>query len=427
MSEKFDVIIIGGGPAGLSAGYFLSKYGFEILVIERGAKLGSKNVFGGRIYSYPLDKYFEGWRDEAPIQRWVRSERLIALCRDAGVSVEYRRINRGEYDSFTVFLSDFLEWMGELVESNGGLVATGVKVDKVLIEDGFVNGVEASGDRFTSDYVIFAEGVNSILLERLGVKRKPSTEGYAVGVKEVFRVDGDVINRFFGLGDDEGVAAYVMGGPLTGLRGGGFLYTMKDYISIGAVIHLREPQTKDILVKEIVEDIRLHSFYKALFEEATLVEYSARLVGEAGYINLLDRPYGDGYLVVGDSAGFVLNTGFTVRGVDYAILSGKHAADAIKNSHEAGSRSSEYLKIYYQYLKNGPIYKGLWKYRDIYKVLGDELIYKLLPNLLCNTLDKVYTLEEEPYKLYDTLKHSMREEGYLPILLIKLWNLVRHI
>jgi len=427
MSEKFDVIIIGGGPAGLSAGYFLSKYGFEVLVIERGAKLGSKNVFGGRIYSYPLDKYFEGWRDEAPIQRWVRSERLIALCRDAGVSIEYRRINPGEYDSFTVFLSDFLEWMGGLVESNGGLVATGVKVDKVLIEDGFVNGVEASGDRFTSDYVIFAEGVNSILLEGLGFKRKPSREGYAVGVKEVFRVDSDVINRFFGLGDNEGVAAYVIGGPLTGLRGGGFLYTMKDYISIGAVIHLREPQTKDILVKEIVEDIRLHSFYKALFEEATLVEYSARLVGEAGYINLLDRPYGDGYLVVGDSAGFVLNTGFTVRGVDYAILSGKHAADAIKNSHEAGSRSSEYLKIYYQYVKNGPIYKGLWKYRDIYKVLGDELIYKLLPNLLCDTLDKVYTLEEEPYKLYDTLKHRMREEGYLPILLIKLWNLVRHV
>ena len=427
MNEKFDVIIIGGGPAGLSAGYFLSKYGFEVLVIERGARLGSKNVFGGRIYSYPLDRYFEGWRDEAPIQRWVRSERLIALCRDAGVSIEYRRINPGEYDSFTVFLSDFLEWMGGLVESNGGLVATGVKVDKVLIEDGFVNGVEASGDRFTSDYVIFAEGVNSILLERLGFKRKPSTEGYAVGVKEVFRVDNDVINRFFGLGDDEGAAAYVIGGPLTGLRGGGFLYPMKDYISIGAVIHLREPQTKDILVKEIVEDIRLHSFYKALFEEATLVEYSARLVGEAGYINLLDRPYGDGYLVVGDSAGFVLNTGFTVRGVDYAILSGKHAADAIKNSHEAGSRSSEYLKIYYQYVKNGPIYKGLWKYRDVYKVLGDELIYKLLPNLLCDTLDKVYTLEEEPYKLYDTLKHRMREEGYLPILLIKLWNLVRHV
>jgi len=426
MSIDFDVVVIGGGPSGLSTAYFLAKYGFNVLVLERGSKLGSKNVFGGRVYSYPFDKYFPGWRDELDMERWVSHERLITLCKEDSIELTLARESSDKYKSFTIFLSKLLEWMGERVESEGGVIATGVKADKIIFEDNVVSGVEAGGDVIKSLYVVFAEGVNSVLAEEYKLKSKPSPDKYAVGVKEVFKVDRSKINNLFGLDNDSGVAAYILGGPLKGVRGGGFIYTMRDYISLGVVVHLNEA-FEEVYPRELIEDLRLHPYMQKIFKDATLIEYSARLVSEAGLHGILEKPYGNGYLIVGDSAGYVLNTGFTVRGVDYAVLSGKYAADAIKYSHENGSRESKFLAKYIELVKSSPIYRGLKKFKDIDKALSDRYVYSILPGILCRLFNKVYSTGEEPYKLYDSLIDSIKSESGIINLIYKLITLGRSI
>ncbi len=111
MSIKFDAIIVGAGPpAGLTAAQRLASKGLKVLVVERGRKPGSKNVYGGRIYAHVLDKLYPEYVKEAPVERWVRKERISFLTEDSGTTVEFET-NNVEHKSFTASLSDFTEWL----------------------------------------------------------------------------------------------------------------------------------------------------------------------------------------------------------------------------------------------------------------------------------------------------------------------------
>ena len=423
-SEKFDAIIVGGGPSGLSAAYFLAKEGFDVLVIERGAELGSKNVFGGRIYSYILDKYFDGWRNEAPIERWVRSERISFLCKENAVTLEYKRFGESKgYDSFTAFLTKFVSWLGEKVEEVGGTVITGVKVDELLMDDDVVTGVYAGGEKLLSDYTIIAEGINTLLSEKYGLRRKPSLDSVAIGIKEVAKLDENTLNERFTLSSSEyGVSQFLLGGPLNNVLAGGFLYTMKKYVSIGIIVRLENIKIGEIYMKDAIEDFRLHPYISNLLRDATLVEYSAHLVREGGVENIMDKPYGNGYVVVGDAAGFLLNTGFTIRGVDYAMESGRLAANAVIKAHEQGKKDSETLSMYKKYLDKSSIIKSMKKFRKAASYLSNEKLYKVYPELLCKTFNGIYTVEEEPKKLYEAMKEAMKNRVSLFSILRDLWN-----
>jgi electron transfer flavoprotein-quinone oxidoreductase len=413
LSEKFDVIVVGGGPAGLSSAYFLAKKGLEVVVLERGPEPGSKNVFGGRIYSYVLDKNFPGWRKEAPIERWVRRERLLISCPNSVVTLEYRPLRGldGGYDSFTAFLSKFVAWLSEKAEESGAMVLTSTKVDEVILKDGFVEGVRVGNEKLVADYVVIAEGVNTLLCERLGIRPKPSLETTAIGVKEVIRLGKDVINERFGLEDWEGVAEFILGYPLLGVAGGGFLYTMKEYVTLGAVVRLSEVRKKKVTVRDLAELMRTHPAVKDLVKGGTLVEYSAHLTREGGLIDVMEKPYGNGYLVVGDAAGFLLNTGFTIRGVDLAIESGRLAAEAIAKAHESGRRDADALSYYKKLLDESIIMKNLREFSKTPELLENVRLYKEYPEIICDVLSAAYTTDEVAKRIYPALRDSMRRHG----------------
>ncbi len=413
MSEKFDVIVIGGGPAGLSTAYFLAKKGIETVVLERGPESGSKNVFGGRIYSYVLDRHFPGWRKEAPVERWVRRERLAISCKDSTVTIEFRpyRSEDGRYDSFTAFLSKFVAWLAEKAEEEGAMVLTSTKVDEILFKDEYASGVRTGGEELYSDYVVIAEGINTLLSERHKLRNEPRLSTTALGVKEVIRVKKEIINERFNVNDWEGVAEFILGYPLLGVAGGGFLYTMKEYITLGAVVRLSAIREKKIAMKDLAELLRIHPAIRDLVRDGTLIEYSAHLTREGGFLDVVKKPYGNGYVIVGDAAGFLLNTGFTIRGVDMAIESGRIAAEAIAKAHETGKRDEKTLSYYKELLDDSTIIKNLKEFSKLPEFLENERLYKDYPEVVCDVLSVAYTTEERTKRIYPALKESMKNHG----------------
>ncbi|MFQ8626943.1 MAG: FAD-dependent oxidoreductase [Candidatus Gastranaerophilaceae bacterium] len=66
--NKTEVIVVGGGPAGISCAITIARAGKNVVLIERGKFSGSKNVFGGALYAQPTREIFLILR-KVPVER----------------------------------------------------------------------------------------------------------------------------------------------------------------------------------------------------------------------------------------------------------------------------------------------------------------------------------------------------------------------
>ncbi|MEM1597251.1 MAG: FAD-dependent oxidoreductase [Pyrobaculum sp.] len=421
---KFDVAVVGAGPAGLAAAYKLASAGFKVVVLERGREPGAKELYGGRIYAYWLDKYFPEFRKDAPVDRWVRRERVSFLTEDKALTVEMAVLEK-EKSSFVVPLVSFVSWMAKLAQNAGAKIVTEVTVDQLVKDDkGRVVGVQSGPDVLYADYVIDAEGVNRLLLERAGIAKKLEPEVVAVGVKEVLKFENKkVLEERLGLDEDEGVAWAVAGYPTEYLPGGGFIYTYKDSISLGVVVYLKNWEKLKTPVHDLVEKLRLHPYIAPLVKGATLQEYGGHMTPVAG-INLSPpRFYYDGLLIVGDAAGFLLHTGVLIRGVDFAITSGVLAAESIK---EAKSPAADDLSIYEKKLRSSFILPQLEKFRNADRLLGEETLFKDLARFSTEAAYRYFSIDDNHRTLMEAVREASKKTGVgLLKLMINMIRVVR--
>ncbi len=426
---RFDAIVVGAGPAGSAAAYLLAKAGFRTLIVERGRGAGTKELFGGKIYAAPLREVWPELDKEAPIHRWVTRERLSLAARDRLVTIEY---TMGKSVAFTTYLTEMAKWMAKKAVEAGAILVDEVRVDEILVEDGRVVGVRSGPDKVYADYVIDAEGVNRMLLEKLGLVEKVKPDQVALGVKEVINVGKAKIEERLGLPEGEGLAWVVAGDITRGIPGGGFIYTMKDTIALGLVLHIGKALEKAEAgeLKEsvplLLEKFRLDKRFYWIWGDADVLEYGAHMTIEGGLSFMPKKLYMPGFLVVGDAAGFLLNTGYTIRGVDYAVYSGKLAAETIIEAHEKGGPSEENMAKYEEKVKKSFIYEELVRHRGIEDVMKDPLFFTKLPALATRVLEKLYEADYEEPTVFDSFIDSLKEEDLsLTRLLFRLLKVVR--
>jgi electron transfer flavoprotein-quinone oxidoreductase len=405
-SSRFDVIVVGAGPAGSTAAYHLAKRGFSVLLIERGRVPGSKNVFGGRVYLQPLKEIFEDFEESAPIHRWVCHERFSLVSRDGYVSFEYRCVNSR---SFTTFLTQLARWMASKAEEAGAILLTEVRVDSLYMEDGRVKGVVAGGERVEADVVIDAEGVNRLLLERAGFVKRPRPEHLSLGIKEVIKMSSDRINEVFGLGEREGLAWVMMGEVTAGVPGGAFIYTQSDAVSIGLVLSLKEAAASlNEHVSRYIESLRTHRMFSRYLAEGTIIEYSAHLIPESPHDFAPPNYQYDGLLITGDAAGLQVSMGYNFRGVDLAAYSGYLAAKAYEKAHGVGRFDRETLKYYSEMLRESIVMRQIGKFRRVYGLLRNERIFKLYPKVATDLAHRLFNPDGPSPRIIEAFKEAKR-------------------
>ena len=413
MSEdKFDAIIAGGGLAGLSAAIVLARAGLEVLVVERGDYCGAKNMTGGRLYGHSLEKIIPNFADEAPIERKVTHEKVSLMTEDGSLDIGYgskKLSSEPGNASYTVLRAKFDQWLAEKAEEAGAEIIPGILIDRLLVEDGRVVGIETDGEEMYSECVILADGVNSMLAQQIGMKKELEPNEVAVGAKETIRLGEDVINQRFGLKEGEGTAWLSAGDPTLGSFGGGFLYTNKDTVSIGIVATLCDIGHSDVSVPKMLDRFKEHPSIAPFLEGGEVIEYSGHLVPEDG-IHMIPELVGDGVLVTGDAAGFCVNLGYTVRGMDFAIESGRLAAEAVIRAHELNDYSKAGLASYEESLKDSFIMKELEGYKGFPTILTRREIFENLPAMADDIAAKLFTVEGKAGNVIMDIINSLAEK-----------------
>ena len=395
MAEHFDAVVVGAGPAGSAAALALARKKFSVLLVERGRAPGSKNVFGGRIYAWPLFDLVPDWAKDCPMERLVTKESLAFLTPEAslGISFDSPRLAEGKAASFTALRPRFDAWLAKKAEEAGAMLVTGIRIDDLWREGGKVKGVfVAPDDRVSADLVIIAEGAASTLVRKAGLKADLEPREVSVGVKETVELPAETIQERFGLAEKEGAAAIYAGYASLGLRGGGFLYTNKASLSLGLATSSEDLARKKLEVQDVQTKFRMHPAVQKLVKGGKLVEYSAHLVPELGK-GMMPRLTADGVLVAGDSAGFLINNGYTFRGVDLAMASGMAAADAAEAARAAGGMSAANLASYERFLRARNVLTDLEAFSRTPLFLKNERLFDVYPRLLVDLAERVYRVD----------------------------------
>lgn len=397
--DKFDAIIVGGGLAGLTAAYVMANAGLEIMLVERGDYCGAKNMTGGRLYGHSLEKVIPNFAEEAPLERTVIKEKISMMSEDSSFDflLNSKKLAKDkEKASYTVLRAEFDQWLAEKAEEAGANIIPGILVEQLIQDDdGKVKGIIATGEEMYADCVILADGVNSLLAQSLGLREELKPSEVAVGAKEIITLGEDVINQRFGLRDKEGLSWLSVGDPTMGGFGGGLLYVNKDSVSIGVVSVLEDIDHATMPIYEYLDRFKNHPTIAPYIEGGKTVEYSAHLVPEAG-IHMLPKLYADGVLVTGDAAGLCVNLGFTVRGMDFAIESGRLAAETIIKAKEIGDFSEKTLSYYKELVDDSFIMRDLKAYQGFPTILSRREIFEDMPELVNDIVEKAFTVDGKP-------------------------------
>lgn len=369
MKNKTDVIVVGGGPAGISAAITIARAGKKVVLIERGNFLGSKNVFGGAIYTQPTKEIFPNFEESAPLERKTVEHKYLMCTENKAVTASYLSKDEkeeSEVGSYSVVRAKFDRWMAHEAQKEGVVLVTETLVKDLIIKENKIVGVKTELEEYFANVVIIADGVNSLLAKKTGLRKEIQPKDVALGVKEVIKLGKDTIESRFNLNEGEGAIYELFGGPMLGMLGLGYLYTNKETVSIGLGISLDELAKRKLKPYEVLDKMKAHPSLQPLLKGGELVEYSAHLIPEGGY-KKIPKLFTHGAMVVGDSAMFVNNIHW--EGTNLAMISGKLAGETAIEALNKKDFSANTLSLYQKKLENSFILKDLKSYKDLMDIV----------------------------------------------------------
>ena len=396
MSQRFDAVVVGAGPAGSTAALVLARAGRNVLLMERGPFPGSKNMYGGVVYGRILDTLLPDWWEEAPIQRWITRRATMLLTESQSLTIDFTTAKWGHppYNGATALRPDFDAWLASKAEAEGAVLLSSTTATGLLRdEDGRIRGVKTDrpdGD-IEAEVVIACDGVNSFLAKEAGLYKDTDASHFTLGAKEVIALPRDEIESRFRLNGNEGADYEILGGT-SGIPGGGFLYTNLDTISVGVVLRLPDLGRSKLRPEEVIAGLKAHPAIAPLVCGGDIKEYSGHLIPEGGY-DMMPEMVTDGMLVAGDAAAMCLAAGIWLEGVNFAIGSGAAAGHAVLDALRKGDTTAEGLAGYRKRIESNFVLKDHKKLRDAPHFVLSERVQEKYPQVICDLVEQLFTVE----------------------------------
>jgi electron transfer flavoprotein-quinone oxidoreductase len=424
MGDDFDAIVVGAGMAGCSAAIRLAQGGANVLLLERGAEPGAKNLSGGVLWGHDLDRILPDWWHAMPVERHVVRKRFGFLTAESAVSfdLEDAAWRREPFVGHTVLRARTDAWLTQQAEVAGATVVSSVPVDRLLWEGTRVRGVVQAGETMTAPVTILADGANSRL--SLGTPIRPnarlSGEATELGMKEVYRLDPAIIQDRFNVGPGEGHAEeWVTGIFPPGVMGGGFLYTNQDTLSIGLILNIQSLFGKGVYSHDLIEQFKLHPTIASRLKGAELVEYGAKMIS-SGWASRPAAFSGDGWMIAGDAAGFVFSNGLTIQGMNYAVRTGLEAAETALAARTAGAYGAAQLAEYDRRLVATSVIPDFRDFARMDRVKWNPRFYSVYPRFAAELFRGMFSEHGGPKQpVRKLLRRAQRAAGIPTSALVK--------
>jgi electron-transferring-flavoprotein dehydrogenase len=376
-----DVLIIGGGPSGLSAAIHLadllekSNITKRILLIEKGAQIGS-HILSGAVIKTDVFKELlpEVNLSEIPFDCDVTTDETLYFSEKSFFKLPVHPPYMNNKNNKLVSLGNLCRWLANIAEEKGVEIYPGFAVDEILYKDGKVIGAKTKatgvdhhgkqlenyvqGTEIQADITIFAEGTRGSLAKGLiakqGLDVGKNPQVYSIGIKELWKIQEGTI--------EEGAVYHTMGYPLNSDEfGGGFIYGLSDNrVALGLVMGLdfKDPTFDPHAAMQVW---KTHPRVSHILRGGNIIEFGAKTLPEGGYYSM-PKFYGDNFMIVGDSAGFLSMP--SLKGVHLAIKSGMLAAQSASLALKAGNTSESMLAHYESAFKKSWAHKELYATRN---------------------------------------------------------------
>lgn len=402
MEERFDLIIVGAGPAGISAAIVAAKAGLKTIVIERGEFPGSKNVFGGVVYVSEIDRLIPGFMNDpkAPIERIITDSRLVYANDTGALQVGYKTSNFADKPNvITVHRAKWDRWFAKKAQDLGALIVPNTVVGSVIKNDkGQVVGVRCTrpdGDIYAK-MVIFCDGVQSTLLVKEGIRPEVKPEHVALSVKESIQLSEEEITKRFGCKPGEGVTFEILGSLADRMDGVAIMYTNKDTVSLGIGANLAQWQNSKVTPYDMIDKLKEHPFIKPFIDGGTTKEYVAHWLPEGGY-DSMPKMHGPGYLLAGDTS--MLFNALHREGTNLAQATGRMAGEVAVEAIKANDCSENFLSKYATMVKQSFVGRDMRKYRNFPHLLyKNPMIFNTLPGVVGEAVEEMLKVDGVPKK-----------------------------